>query len=132
MTSKQRVLTAIDHQEPDRVPLDYSAWREVSEKLCTHLGIDPACEYTHFQEFPEALMQRFHIDIRVVRARYIGAPPQTFEDGSYIDMFGIHQSRENYPIAHPLSNATSVVDIEAYRTPDPEAFDYEHLSLIHI
>ncbi len=126
MNSKQRVLKAIDHQEPDRVPLDYGAWREVSERLCQYLGLDPACEWSHFQDFPEALMQRLHVDLRVVRARYIGPPPQLLPDGSVIDMWGIHQSRENYPVGHPLAHASTVAEIEAYPFPDPEALDYEH------
>jgi len=126
MNSKQRVLTAIAHQEPDRVPLGYGAWREVSEKLCAYLNVDPTCEYSHFQDFPEALLQRLHVDIRVVRAKYLGPLPQTFPDGSYVDLWGIVQSKENYPIVHPLAHAATVADVEAYPFPDPDAFDYEH------
>jgi len=126
MNSKERVLKAIDHQEPDRVPLDFGAWREVSEALCQKLGLDATCEWSHFQEFPETLLQRLHIDLRVVRARYLGPPPRLLPDGSYFDMWGIHQSKENYPIGHPLAHATHVSDIEAYPFPDADAFDYEH------
>ncbi len=78
MNSKERVLKAIEHREPDRVPLDYGAWRQVSEGLCQRLGLDATCEWSHFQEFPEALLQRLHIDLRVVRARYLGRPPDSW------------------------------------------------------
>ena len=37
-TSKDRALAAIDHREPDRVPMDYSAKPEVTEALVRHLG----------------------------------------------------------------------------------------------
>lgn len=126
MNSKERVLKAIEHREPDRVPLGFGAWREVSEALCQKLGLDATCEWGHFQEFPEALLRRLHIDLRVVRARYLGPPPRQLEDGSYIDMWGIHQSKENYPIGHPLAHVSRVSDIGSYPFPDPDAFDYEH------
>lgn len=126
MNSKERVLKAIDHQEPDRVPLGYGAWREISEALCRRLELDPACEWSHWQEYPEALLQRLQVDIRVMRARYIGPPNAELPDGSYIDIWGIVQSKENYPVVHPLAHATSVADIDVHPFPDPDAFDYEH------
>ena len=126
MKSKQRVLTVIDHREPDRVPLGYGAWREISEALCEYLSVDPTCDWSHWQVYPEALLQRLHVDLRIVRATYIGPPAQTFEDGSYLDMWGIHQSKDNYPIGNPLAHATTVADVFGYTFPDPDALDYEH------
>ncbi|MBM3187244.1 MAG: hypothetical protein FJZ90_00800 [Chloroflexi bacterium] len=126
MRSKERVLKAIEHQEPDRVPLSYGAWREVSERLCADLGVDPACEYSHYWHFPEALLQRLHVDIRIVRARYIGPEPEPAPDGSTVSIFGVRQSPGGYPANHPLSYATTVADIEGYPWPDPDALDYEH------
>ena len=41
-------------------------------------------------------------------------------------MWGIHQSKENYPIGNPLANATSAAEILAHPFPDPDALDYEH------
>ena len=108
MRPKERVLMAIDHQEPDRVPLDYGAWREVSERLCQHLGVDPTCDYDHYWHFPEALMQRLHVDVRVVRAKSIGPAPRATPDGGAINAFGVHQSPDGYPIGHPLADATTV------------------------
>ena len=93
MNAKERVLMAIAHREPDRVPLGYGAWREVSEALCTHLGVDPTCDWSHWQVYPEALLQRLHVDLRIVRAAYIGPSPRTFEDGSYLDMWGIRDRK---------------------------------------
>ncbi len=126
MTSKERVLRTIDHQEPDRVPLDYGAWRKVSERLCEYLNVDPTGAYSHFQDFPEALMQRLHVDIRTVRAKYVGPPLEKLPDGDYIDRWGIRHGTTGYPVGHPLAHAATVADIEAYPFPDPDAFDYEH------
>lgn len=126
MRPKERVLTTIEHREPDRVPLDYGAQRQVTERLCEYLGVDGACPYDHFQRFPEALMERLHVDLRTVRARYIGPPLPRDDDGCFYDIFGVKIAPEGYPIGYPLADATTVAEIEAYDWPDPEAYDYEH------
>ena len=41
-------------------------------------------------------------------------------------MWGIHQSKENYPIGNPLAHATTVAEVIAHPFPDPDALDYEH------
>jgi uroporphyrinogen decarboxylase len=41
---KERVIKAINHEEPDRVPIYFTITPQVSEKLSQHLGIS---EYTH-------------------------------------------------------------------------------------
>lgn len=128
MRSKERVLMAINHQEPDRVPLDFAAKTDVAEALCQHLGVESECAYSHAFDFPEALLQRLQVDIRIVRAAYIGPPLATFADGTRMDILGIHRSKDGYPIEHPLAGATSVAQIEAYPFPNPDAFDYEHYS----
>ncbi|NLF00261.1 MAG: hypothetical protein GX601_04715 [Anaerolineales bacterium] len=117
---------ALSHREPDRVPLDYGAKLPVTERLCQYLGVDPACEYSCYGEYPEALLQRLHVDIRTVRARYIGPPLEIGADGSQADVLGVRSSTDGYPLTHPLAHVTSVREIEAYRFPDPDAFDYEH------
>jgi hypothetical protein len=40
MTSKERVLMAINHEEPDKVPLDSWLAPEVAEVLIRLLGVD--------------------------------------------------------------------------------------------
>ena len=62
MTSKERVLTAFEHGEPDRVPLWYGASDKLTAKLVRKCGVSDE----------EELMQRLHIDFRRVRERYIG------------------------------------------------------------
>jgi uroporphyrinogen decarboxylase len=126
LTSKERVLRAVRHEATDRLPLGYGAWRSVSERLCDYLHVDPACDWRHWQTYPEALLQRLGVDLRIVRARYAGPEQSRREDGSYVDIWGVRQSAENYPMAHPLVNATTAAEIHAYPWPDPDAYDYEH------
>lgn len=62
MTSKDRVLTAMNHEEPDRIPMDYWAWKEVNDKLQTRLSL---------KDYDE-LLEYLGIDLRTIRAPYIG------------------------------------------------------------
>ena len=56
MTSKERVLAAFEHREPDRVPLWYGASEELTRKLMNATGTADE----------EALMDRLHIDFRKI------------------------------------------------------------------
>jgi len=58
MTSRERVLMAVAHQAPDRIPVDFWARTDVTRRLIEHLGLDDE----------EALYRRFDIDIRSIRA----------------------------------------------------------------
>ena len=62
LTSKERVLMAMDHEETDRVPMDYWAWGVVNEKLQERLSLS---EY-------DELLDYLGVDLRTVRAPYIG------------------------------------------------------------
>lgn len=62
MTSKERVLTALNHEEPDRVPMDYWAWKEVNDKLQKRLSL---------KDYDE-LLEYLDIDLRTIRAPYVG------------------------------------------------------------
>jgi len=58
-TSRDRVLKAIEHKEPDRVPLDLSIRQEVLRQLMDHIGT----------EDPEEVNRFLGIDIRGVGLR---------------------------------------------------------------
>lgn len=124
MRPKERVLAAIEHREPDRVPLDYGARPEVTQALCDFLGVDSTCAYRHNWDFPEPLLQALGVDIRILRADYAGPTRQTPE-GAAISIFGVERHEGGYPADHPLEHATTVAEIEAYPIPDPDNLDYE-------
>ena len=74
MTSRERVLTAIAHEEPDRVPIDFGGMRSTGimaiayNKLKAHLGITggETCVYDTMQQLalPEPeILDRFHVDV---------------------------------------------------------------------
>ncbi len=78
MTPRERILAALDHQEPDRVPIDLgssvvtSCTKAAYVPLREHLGL-PAEEvvvYDEVQQLPyigEDVLQRFAVDTRMVQ-----------------------------------------------------------------
>jgi uroporphyrinogen decarboxylase len=77
MTSRQRLLAALDHQEPDRVPIDLGGNQTGIHKfayaaLIRHLEIeDEITIMDAVQQLArpcEAVLERFHVDTRYVAA----------------------------------------------------------------
>jgi uroporphyrinogen decarboxylase len=78
MTSRQRVIAALNHQEPDRVPLDLGTCetvmaREVYEGLAELMGLEPTAAQgvKHPGSFvcpDETMLQELGIDTRFVEA----------------------------------------------------------------
>ncbi|MHC4170819.1 MAG: uroporphyrinogen decarboxylase family protein [Planctomycetota bacterium] len=128
MDSRERVLLALEHKEPDRVPIDYWATSEVNAKLLKQFDFSSQ----------EQLLQHFDVDFRYIEGpKYIG-PGQTIrQDGSQEDHFGVIRRSVLYGegagagtysevVLYPLQEATSVDEIENYaKWPSPEHFDYE-------
>jgi uroporphyrinogen decarboxylase len=108
MTSRERVLTIFDHQEPDRVPMWCGASEEfwVKAKIVTGLG-------------DEELRIRFHDDFRRVFAPYNGNKEPLAQGIIYRTPFGIDRRGQGYgqPVNHPLAEAT-VTQINDYPWPD--------------
>ena len=118
MNSKARVLAAINHIEPDRIPLDIWALPPVTTNLRAHFGVDN----------DEDVWQALDIDLRSVWPAYIGPPLETFNDGSYLDWWGVRKKKIGPfedAITAPLAEAQTPADVEAYTWPDPDWFDYE-------
>ena len=86
MTSRQRVLTALNHQVPDRVPIDLGGFqtgihRKAYLDLLNHLGIeDDVTIMDPVQQLArpcEEVLRRFHVDVRYVFAH----GPDSFKGG---------------------------------------------------
>jgi len=118
MTPRERWLAVLEGRVPDRVPLDYWATAEATQKLIAYLGVPHA----------EAMLERLHIDRPVsVGPVYTGPAP---EAGT--DIFGCRHRQVRYPtgvysecVYHPLAEYETVTEIEReYRWPQPEWWDY--------
>jgi len=121
MTPRERWLAVLNHQTPDRIPMDYWATAEATEKILAHTGCADLREF----------FRKYHIDRPVgVGPRYVGPalPPKT-------DVFGcryqdIDYGTGSYPevIEYPLARFRSVEEIERNTTwPNPDWFDYSDI-----
>ena len=147
MTSRQRLLMAVNHRAPDRVPIDLGGFqtgihRKAYEALLEHLGIseeirimDPVQQLARPSE---EILQRFHVD-----TRYLGAhAPDGFEGGIRKNVRGgkaWHDLKDELDVVwsmpedqmlfmdishHPLAQAT-IGDLRDYPFPrgnDPTRF----------
>lgn len=124
MTSRERVLTAFAHAEPDHVPAWLGASPGFRAKAIRTLGLPD----------DESLSRFVGDDFRRITARYAGpddlAPDKNLPPGvTFRSVFGIlrHGYEGGQPISHPLAHAGSIAEIDAYRWPDPAWMDVSHL-----
>ena len=118
MTSRERVLAAFEHIEPDLVP----RWCGASPEFLTkarrqlHLSSD------------ENFFVRIGDDFRRVSARYVGPQFPLPSGVVYRTIFGIERAGHGYgqPLSHPLANAT-LAQVHDYAWPDPNWQDVSHI-----
>lgn len=152
MTSRERVSTALAHQEPDRVPLDVGGGQSTSlsieayERLKRHLAISAPSEYlnTTFRvaRLDEETLTRLGSDVRPVTLRTgsgpSGPPARTQpagDPGTLLDELGVTWRQVAFEggvyweqKTFPLRDA-SLDDLERYPWPDPDdPWRYEHLA----
>ena len=127
MDARQRVAMTLDHEEPDRVPIDYWATGGVTARLLEHFGFSDG----------EELLQHFDVDFRYIEGpKYVGPEPEVHADGSVEDHWGVPRVRVEVGSAQqstvyrevldfPLRDAKSVEEIRDYpKWPSPDWFDY--------
>jgi uroporphyrinogen decarboxylase len=133
MTPRERVLAALEHREPDRVPIDVggTAFSTVIgrayERLKDHLGVEGETRYMKRKSrsvvLDERVARRLHADTRPL---LVGAPDGWqdvyFDDGSLQDEFGViwRKAGDGHyaPTGNPLRDAT-LAGLDAYSWPDP-------------
>jgi len=118
LTPRERWLAVLNHEVPDRVPTDYWATSEATQKLLAHLGCATL----------DQAQERLHIDAPVrVGPTYVGPP---LPEGQ--DVYGRRYRTVPYAGGSyrectyaPLAQYGSVDEIEAHYTwPSPDWFDY--------
>jgi len=130
MTPRERLLKALGHKEPDRIPIDLGGFAsnmqaKAQDELKNYLRIEGQTKIFVRQhaEPDEGLLQKFRVDTRYVRMVPINKT-EIQPDNSYYDDFGIKHYKA--PLSHyydvveyPLANALSVSDLRSYDWPDP-------------
>jgi len=131
MTSRNRVRKTINHEEPDRVPIDnggaVSGMHEAAyKKLLTFLGLkDRITIYDPVQRL--ALVKDEVLDRLGVDTRYIFSNPPSFwtfeekPDGSWADEFGTGYRRSELysDYLYPVLKDATLEDLKRYKFPDP-------------
>ena len=125
MTSKERVLTACRHEQPDRAPIQTYLTPEIHALLVAHFG-------------DRDLQEALGIDFRGVGAAYLGTPqpgPGMPGKADMYDEWGVGYTMVPYeggayPEASELALAAikTHADIENYPWPDAANFDYSGIS----
>lgn len=127
MTSKERVLAAFHHVEPDRVPIDYSANPGIHGRLLAHFGLEP--------HENARLLDALGVDFRGVGAPYVGPRLHPEVPGRRVDpIWGFHLRYIEHDTGgywdycdFPLKGATPEM-VEAWPVPSPDDFDYSHVA----
>jgi len=135
MTSRERVLTAINHEQPDRMPLVIGVNNATGIKMKPYkgikdiAGIQAADNYIYewpelgTAEIDEETMRRLHCDVRGV----LDLEPKNVRKRNHerdphsdcIDSWGSGQMEITpgnwFPGIHPLAEARTTEDLESYQ-----------------
>ena len=126
MNSKERVLLALNHQEPDRVPMAASFTSEFAQRLQNYLGLPQTPVEPHDARIKHDIEASLGLDIIQYSVGII-ASKYTFEEDEFTCEWGIKWKQVKYNtrfgegkyreiIEHPLSDDCK---IEKYISPDP-------------
>lgn len=140
MTSRERVLTTLRHQEPDRIPFDLGSTGSTGINADTYvrlrrlLGLperEPVLSdlKQHLARVDEDLLQRLEVDTRGVQRRpgssYHFELQEDAEYYYYTDEWGITYRKPKAGglyfdiVRSPLAEARTVADVERHPWPDP-------------
>lgn len=121
MDSRERTLTALKHEEPDRVPLDFWGSAALFNAIKNETGMDK-----------NAFLEWADVDFRYIDGPLYTGPPLPPDT----DIWGVRRHEVVVEAAHgteryaegdtaPLAKASSAGEIEEYALwPNPDHFDY--------
>jgi len=134
---RERVIAALEHKEPDRVPIDLGgsvssihavAYDRLTAKLGLKIRSEIADKTQQLARLNEEILVRLGIDFRHISLKkgFFAGGEDRFDDPSrrpyFIDEWGIKWGKNPYyydMIYHPLENLT-IDDLDDYRWPDPK------------
>ncbi|MFQ5794991.1 MAG: uroporphyrinogen decarboxylase family protein [Candidatus Bipolaricaulia bacterium] len=88
MSPRERVKTALRHEEPDRVPVDFLATPEIWQRLVEHVQPDTSTvgDSDFFDPAWEAILHHFEVDCRVLSYdQFFNAPDSIMHQGACIE-----------------------------------------------
>jgi uroporphyrinogen decarboxylase len=135
MTHRERVIKALNHEEPDRVPCDLGQGPATTinvdayDRLVRLLGLEAEAADTEIDPyskivFPcEAVLQRFGIDFRGLN---VPRPAEDLTEDSYKDEWGVMWRRPQgghyiFQEGPFTEKEPTLAEVEAFAWPDPAA-----------
>lgn len=138
LTSRERVLTTLNHEKPDRVPIVLGASNATGIKMVAYRRLKKMLNFEaperYLYDFPELgtalidepMLERLHADVRAVLDR---EPKHILErnanrepDSMYVNSWGAGVTKAGpdnwFPSYHPLAETHSIEDLEKYPWPD--------------
>ena len=120
MNSRERMLTAINHEPLDRVLTDIWATPEVWERLKNYFGNEAR------------ICAALHIDgMASAEPKYVGPKFPSVGKNETADYWGIRTRKISYSIGfhneiiyNPLGDAETIRELEEYKWPSVEWFDF--------
>ncbi len=92
MTSRERVLQALSHTLPDRIPVDFLASPEIWQKLSEYFGVQKYnLNNSHYYDPQwEQVLKNLQIDCRVVSYdQFCDPPKQILEEGETVEWWDV-------------------------------------------
>ncbi len=123
MTPRERVLSAIEHNQPDRVPRDFWAEEPTWRRLLEYVG-----HADRNRVLDELGVDIRHLEIPALpEQKLTGGVCQNFWGERYVyQETGWGPMRED--VKGALSDATSLADLESFAWPSVDDFDYSSLA----
>ena len=137
MTSRERLLAALNHKEPDRVPIDLGGTPtstislKALENLKSYLGLSfktRVMSPIFMTAYPdEEIVKRFGVDVKLVSANApAGFALKATSEGRLVDEWGVvyqkHEEAQTHFVVEeeaPLRQIDRKEEIEAYPWPEP-------------
>ena len=123
MTSKERVLAAIAHRQPDRTPITFDAEPEVYAALYEHLGLDTK----------EALFDRLGVDTWMILPGNFMHTADQDALREKTSIWGYRTEVTRYTggeydevCFNPLAGKDTIADINAHNWPAADILDFSH------
>ena len=138
LTSRERVALALDHKEPDRVPIDIGGGNsttlhvETYKNLIDHLGVGKhdvqvGSKVDRTTILSEEVLIALGSDVRPIRiGSFRPSATRHSDPDKLVDEFGIEWRKVNFPggyywevLKSPLAEAKTS-DLDSFSWPDPE------------
>ena len=135
MNHRQRILAALNHEEPDRVPIDLGGTLATSinigayQKLKAYEGLEGPAKILSLRsmiaEVDPEIIERYGVDTCGLPLLGNSRPTERLANGGYKDEWGVVREQPE-PNGHfmdtvnPLADACTLEDLERYPWPDAE------------